>query len=592
MLTKFQELTNFFKSYNGYSNDKNLKLPSNTIIAQTRNREEFEMLLKQKRQLKYIQSQWRNNKNIINQNYLQVESLRLPAYYDYDIMSNHELIGRALEIYAQEVMTKDAKKNAINIRSSNKKIKNLLETLFYNVLNVNINGYSWAYQAIKNGDCFLHLDIDDERGIVGVKQLPAIHMERIENDYINSLISNDKDEITFRWKENAIVEFKYWSIGHIRLLLDDRKMPYGTSLLEKARRLWRNVLLAEDAMLSIAMIRGIDRLIFSVDVGTIDPDAVDQYVQDFASNFKRTSSVDPSTGQRDLKDMIHGIDQDYFIPKRGSNDASKIEKLEGKSEMDTNVVDYLMKKLVATLGIPLTYLNMEDRSGADKTLAMQDVNVAKTVGRIQESILTEFNKMAMIHLLILGYEDELDNFELSFNTPSIQEEMMRLELLEKRISLYQSATDPSNGISAYSVTRAKQEILGFSGDDIMLDMKQQRLEKAAIGELEVTNQIIPKSGIFDEVDAIYGNPDANPDFENADTPEQLGGGGGGGFSGGSSLDDMGGDGLSADDLSDDAPTDDATDDSTDLNADDATQNTNVNDSLMFYIRKINKLLTG
>lgn len=596
MLTKFQQLTNFFRNNNDYSVDGNYKLPNNTVIAQARSQEEFEVIKAQKRQLKYIKNQWKNNKNILNQNYLQVEALRIPAYYDYDVMSNHEIIGRALEIYAQETMTKNEKGNVLTIKSKNKKVKKVLETLFYNILNINVNGYSWAYQTIKNGDCFLHLDVDDERGIVGVRQMPVMNMERVEYDYINGLISNEKEDTFFRWKENAIIEFKYWSIAHFRLILDDRRMPYGTSMLEKMRRLWRNILLAEDAMLSIQLIRGIDRLVFYVEVGAIDPDSIDQYIQDFASNYKRSVKVNSQTGQKDLKDLIHGIDQDYYIPKRGNNDSSKIEKLEGKSEMDTTVVDYLMKKLASTLGIPLSYLNLDDRSGADKSLAMQDVNFAKNIVRIQENLLLEFNKIAMTHLILLGMEDELDNFVLSLNNPSIQDEMLRLDLLQKKFDVYSSATDPSNqGISPYSITKAKLEILGFTNDEIIEDIKQQRYEKAVSGELEITNQIIPKSGLFNDIDALYGNPNANIDFSDSNQQGQLGGGssgGGGGFSGDSSLDDLGGDDELniGDDSTENSDDNESTGDQNIPELD--LKDDNINDSLANFLKKYNKIMMG
>lgn len=547
MATKFQQLSQLFKNVNSYSTDKFVSIPNQSVIAQANNRQEFEEIKRQKQQLKYLKSVWHNVKYVNQSNQLVHEAQRIPAYYDYDLMSYHEIIGRALEIYTEEVVTKGTNGTILNISSQSRSVENELIKLFRNVLNVDINLYSWVYQTIKNGDCFLHLDLDDDAGVVNARQLPVSEIERIENDYVGSLLNshNKIDDTIFRWRGNNIIDFKYWTVAHFRLLLDDRKAPYGVSLLEKCRRLWRNLLLAEDSMLSMQLIRGVDRLVFKIDIGNIDPDDEEAYIQSIANRFKRTIKVDPATGQLDLKSQIAAIDQDYFIPKRGANDTSTIDQLQGKASMDTTVVDYFTKKLVATLGFASLDQIIDSNKSEGKTLSMQDITLARTVSRIQQHILTELNKIAIIHLVLVGMENEIDNFQLSFNNPSTQMEIMNLDLLSSKINLYKEATDPANGIAAFSVTYAKRHILGMSDEAILEDLKQQRIERAAMGELEITNQVIPKSGIFDDIDKIYGNPDAQVDFTQAGAEGggEMGGspfgGGGGGIGGG--LGDLGGD---------------------------------------------------
>jgi hypothetical protein len=542
MSTKYQDLTAYFKSLNSYSSDEMHDLPTDTVIYKgsgKKDRAEYERVKLQKQQTKYLKKQWSSVKYATEQQKLIHEAQRLPAYLDYDLMSYHEIIGRALEIYAEESVCQNDEGNVLNIVSSNDRIKDELQDLFFNRLHVHTNLYVWTYETIKNGDCFLHLDLDDELGVVSARIIPPTEMERIEGDYADRFLNNTKEETKFRWRTQSIIEFKYWSIAHFRLLLDQKKLPYGASILEKARRLWRNLLLAEDAMLSMQIIRGIDRLAYYVDVGNIDPDDVPAYINEYAQEFKRKVHVDEN-GQINLKHNILAIDQDYFIPKRGNNDSSKIEKIEGQTQMDTNVVDYLMKKLIATLGIPQPYLNYDNTAGEGKTLSMQDIRVARTVQRIQQAMLMEMNKIAMIHLILLGLEDQIGNFQLSLNNPSIQSEILKLDLLSQKMALFKDATDLSGGIAPYSVTRAKKEILNMSNDEIVLDMEQQRLERAAIEELENTPEVIPKSGIFKNVDAIYGDPSAQlnaGDEEDMDGDDlSFSGGGGGGSIGGGNMD--------------------------------------------------------
>jgi len=529
--TVFQNLTSFFKkNLDQADNNDFVDLNFNPTLVKTKSKEEFEKLRLQKQQQKYLKSQWKKARNVVDRNVLIHEAQRIPAYYDYDMMSYHELIGRALEIYTEEAVNMNEDGRILNIFSEKERVKEELNNLFYNKLKIHTNLPVWTYQTIKYGDCFLHLDLDSDKGIVDCKQLPAIEIERIESDYASRFAKNRTfdDETVFRWKSEHLIDFKYWAIAHFRLLLDETRLPYGVSILEKCRRLWKNLLLAEDAMLSLQLIRGIDRLVYYVEVGNLDPDDVTPFIEELANKFKRTIHVDPNTGQIDLKHNILGIDQDIFIPKRGNNDGSRVDKVEGQSNMDTSVVDILTKKLIATLGVPMPYLSYEEMAGEGKTLSMQDIRFARTTARIQQAMIMELNKIAMIHLILVGLEDEANNFSLTMNNPSIQAEMLRIELLAQKVSLYRDAIDFSSGIAAMSATRAKQKIFNMTDDEIKLDLQQQRLERAAYFELEKTDQVIPKSGIFDEIDSIYGNPNASTTSTEDGEEEGISGGMGGG----------------------------------------------------------------
>lgn len=544
--TKYQDIDNFFKKYNSYSGD-DINIDPSELVASAKDKKEFEVLKLQKQQKKYLKSQIKKVGRVIDQRTLLHEAQRIPAYYDYDIMAFHELIGRALEIYTEEAVTPDESGKILNIYSENSRVKEELDNLFFNNLNVHSTLPIVIYQTIKNGDFFWHLNIDDEFGVVDAKELPAIEMERIEGSFMSRLMNRNLNdgEIRFRWKNDNIVDFPYWTVAHFRLMLDQDRLPYGTSILEKCRRLWKNLVLAEDAMLSMQIIRGVDRLIYNIDVGNIDPEDVPAYLDEIADNFKRKIKVDQKTGQYDLKHNLLAIDQDLFIPKRNNNDATKVEKLEGTQQIDTSVFDKLMEKLVAALGVPLSYLNYKETAGEGKTLSMQDIRFARTVQRIQQSVIQELNKIAIVHLIALGLEEELDSFYISMNNPSIQKQMLEMELLAQQVSLYRDATDFSSGIAAMSSTNAKKKIFGWSEDEIKNDLLQQRMERAAILELEKTDSVIPKSGIFDDIDNLYGDPDAAQDGEGGDDA-QLGGAGGGGGAGMGAL--GGGDDISLDDL--------------------------------------------
>ena len=246
---------------------------------------------------------------------------------------------------------------------------------------------------------------------------------------------------------------------------------------------------------------------------------------------------------------------------------------------------------MAALGIPLTYLSYSETAGEGKSLAMQDIRFAKTIVRIQQAIVQELNKMAAIHLVLVGMKDQVGNFMLSMTNPSMQSDILHTELLSQKMDLYNAAIDNSSGIAAYSVTKAKKEILGMSEKEIIEDIKKVRSETAVKQELDRTQDIIPVSGIFDDVDAIYGSvSDGITDGNNSSEEDSLGslGGGGGGSSGlGGGL----GDTSELDGLGDDvSELDDTSEPNTDEDID--ITDDNLEERVFKTLSKLNKLIKG
>ncbi len=306
------------------------------------------------------------------------------------------------------------------------------------------------------------------------------------------------------------MEFQSWEIAHFRLLGDDRKLPYGTSMLEKIRRIWKQLLLSEDAMLIYRTSRAPERRVFKVYVGNMDDKDVEPYIQRIANKFKRDQVVDSKTGNVDLRMNQMAVDQDYFIPVRDPAQTNPIETLAGAQNLgEIADIEYIQKKMLAALRIPKAFLGFEEVVGDGKTLALMDIRFARTINRIQKSIIQELNKIALIHLYLLGLEDELDNFTLSLTNPSAQSDLLRIEQWKEKITLYKDATSDQSqiGILPVSHTWAKKNILGMSDSEVILDLQQQRIERAIGFELTNTQNVIKRSGVFDDVDSKYGVPE-------------------------------------------------------------------------------------
>ena len=458
----------------------------------------------------YLSNQWQKIDNELYTKSVYYEPTRLASYYDYESMEFTPEISAALDIYAEEATTPSEKGYVLTLYSESTRIKSILGDLFNNILDITTNLPMWIRNTCKYGDNFVYLKIDPEKGIIGCNQLPNLEMERSEGEsYLNQLSNDDakSHKVEFKWREKDI-KFNSWEVAHFRLLGDDRRLPYGTSMLEKCRRIWKQLLLAEDAMLVYRTSRAPERRVFKVFVGNMDDKDVESYIQKVANKFKRDPVVDPQNGNVDLRMNQMAVDQDYFIPVRDQAAPSPIETLPGATNLSEIAdIEYIQKKLLASLRIPKAFLGFEEVVGEGKNLALLDIRFARTINRIQKAIIQELNKIAIIHLYVLGFEDELENFSLGLTNPSTQAELLKLEQWQTKITLYKDAVgDPGSGIAPVSATWAKKFILGMSDEEIKLDLQQQRFEKALAGELENTKEVIKKTGIFNTVDKLYGAP--------------------------------------------------------------------------------------
>ena len=484
-----------------------------------------------------------SNEVLVNHKIISIEpygvvpvyDLTVPGYKNFatDTIFSHNTpeIGAALDIYAEESTTTDENGFMLQIYSESKRIKSVLTDLFNNVLDINTNLPMWTRNTTKFGDNFIYLKLDPEKGIVGCNQLPNIEIERLEPGGEDKTVSQStnkviNDSLKFRWK-NKTMEFQPWEVAHFRLLGDDRKLPYGTSILEKARRIWKQLLLAEDAMLIYRTSRAPERRVFKVFVGNMDDNDVEAYVNRVANKFKREQVVDSKTGNVDMRYNQMAVDQDYFVPVRDPSAPSPIETLPGASNLgDIADIEYIQKKLVTALRIPKSFLGFEEVVGDGKTLSIQDIRFARTINRIQKCMLAELNKIAIVHLFLLGFEDEISNFTLGLTNPSVQSDLLKIDVWKEKIMLYRDAvSDPGSGVAAVSATWAKKHIFGFSDEEIRLDLQQQRIERAVGQELLNTALVIKKTGLFDNIDKLYGDVSGSTTGENATaTPGDTGSG--------------------------------------------------------------------
>ena len=362
---------------------------------------------------------------------------RSERYIDFDQMEYMPEIASSLDIYADEMTTLQALRPMLNINCTNEEIKAVLDLLYHNILNIEYNLFGWCRTMCKYGDFMLYLDIDDKMGVQSAIALPLQEVDRLEG-----LDSTNPNYVQYQWN-SAGMTFENWQVAHFRILGNDKYAPYGSSVLEPARRIWRQLTLMEDAMMAYRVVRSSERRVFKIDVGAIPPQDVEGYMQKIVSQLKRHSIVDKDTGRVDLRYNPLSIEEDYYIPVRQGS-ATDITNLAGGSNTtEIDDIKYLRDKLFSALKIPQSYLSMGEGATEDKTtLAQKDIRFARTVQRLQRTVIHELEKIVIIHLYTLGFRgDDLINFKLSLNNPSKIAELQEIEHWKAKFDIAGAATE-------------------------------------------------------------------------------------------------------------------------------------------------------
>ena len=555
--TIFQRLTNLITTSGTLSPSNktvNYTLPStsgNEVLYTFNNKADYEKKMTLLKQQKLLSYQWLKSGYDTSIQQAAGSNTIKQAYIEHDRMDLWPEIGAALDIYAEEACVQNPKTcQVINVHSKSDRIKSVLDDLFVNRLDVNVMLEMITRSLCKYGNEFMLLNIDSENGVMGWRELPVREMTRVEGGMLTAYggayaapmqadLGNMKpNEVRFVWDgHNEQNPYRNWQVAHFRLIKDSFYLPYGSSILNKARRHWKILSMMEDAMLLYRLERSIERRIFKVNVGLIDDADVPAFLQEFMNNVKRAPIIDPMTGMMDLRKNFLDVSADYVIPVRSGQDPTSIETLAGaQNQTSMDDIEYIEKKVFAGLRIPKEFLNFQDSQGKSQNLSILDIRFARNVMSVQKALLMELNKIAIIHLYLLGFEDEITNFSLTMTNPSNQLEQLVLDNQQKRINNATMAlAEQGCGIPIMSWHKVQKEIMGLTDAEISDMLNEIRLETAIAVELQLTSQIIKKTNVFRKVDNLYGEPGAKYDYSQL---QGDGGGLGGGMGGGAPM--MGG----------------------------------------------------
>jgi hypothetical protein len=385
------------------------------------------------------------------QNY---KSARVQIYADYDAMDTDAIIASALDIISDECTLKNEQGEVLQIRSSDENIQRLLYNLFYSVLNIEFNLWSWIRNMCKYGDFYLKLEIAEKYGVFNVIPFSSYNIAREEG-----YNPKNPNEVRFKFDPNAAISsttgysaaknesdpglyFDNYEMAHFRLTGDVNYLPYGRSYLEPARKLFKQYVLIEDAMLIHRIVRAPEKRVFYVNIGAIPPGEVENFMQRMINKMKKTPLMDPQTGQYNMKYNMQNMLEDMYIPVRGNDQSTRIDTAKGLDYNGIEDVQYFREKLFAALKIPKAFLGYEKDLTGKATLAAEDIRFARTIERLQRIVTSELTKIALVHLYANGYTNEsAANFTLSLTNPSIIYDQERIALFKEKIDLANQAME-------------------------------------------------------------------------------------------------------------------------------------------------------
>jgi len=402
---------------------------------------------------------------------LAYQASRIELFRDYDTMDMDPIIASALDIYADECLTQNEMGFILNIKADDNNIKKILENLYYDILNIEFNLWSWTRNMCKYGDFYLKMYISPEYGVYLVEPLSAYNVSRVENsDPMNK--NYVKYQVSF--ESGVMEELENYQVAHFRLISDSNFLPYGKSMIEGGRRVWKQLSLMEDAMLIHRIMRAPDKRVFKIDIGNIPPSEIDNFMERTISKLKKVPYIDEQTGDYNLRFNMQNMVEDFYLPVRGSDSGTDIQPLSGMEFTGIDDIEYLRNKMMAALKIPKAFLGYEEDLSGKATLAAEDIRFARTIARIQKILVSELTKIGIVHLYSQGYTDEnLVDFRLELTNPSTIFEKEKVDIWGAKVGVAKDMMENK----LFSKKWIYAHVFNMSDEDV-LDTKSEVVEDA------------------------------------------------------------------------------------------------------------------
>lgn len=411
---------------------------------------------------------------------LNASENRANYYQVFDQMDGCPFIHRGLQVIADDACQKNIDGDTVKVYSDDEDIKEILEKLFHERLNLNKELWSIFFETCKLGDNFYEVIPDSYEHpteISRIRYLDPRKTNRIEkngklafytyrtdldtNDYSTGINNDNKA------KQEVIYKLQPWQVIHFKIT-DKKFAPYGGSLLSPGVQAYRRYSMLEDAMLVYRLARVPERRVIKVDIGNLSTAEGMRAIQKIKDNNRAHSILDEK-GNIQKNAVALSLLDDMYIPVREGQSGTEVTTLQpGVGLNNIDDIRHFRDEILWILNIPPEYLGFTSDQGGGAmagkgSLAMQDVKFARFIERIQYYVEEGLTKIAAIELFFKKKKKaDLKNFKLELTPPSNVKEIMDIEYLNQKINLVSAMLGtqlfPKDFILKYVMKMSRKEI--------------------------------------------------------------------------------------------------------------------------------------
>lgn len=299
--------------------------------------------------------------------------------------------------------------------------------------------------------------------------------------------------------------------------------PYGQSVLESVFTVWRQLELLQQSLIIYRVVRAPEKRVYYIDVGNLSgprrQQAIEQQRLRLMQKQTKKKGLD---GSMDSEYDPHSTTEDIFIPTNSQGKGSRIETLQGGSNLgEIADVEFFVKKLAAGLRIPNSSI---DSQGDQDRNTNSDMRVG-TVYAVEMRYLGHVKRIARV--LARTLNDEWKNFcekrnvivpqgiTLIINDPNSYAKYKNMEVWQQQLNLFASSQQASSLSKKFILQKY-----------MMMDQEElQQNETMKLTEMGVDQETIKKMLPGDIDNIVYGDKSRLKEY-GIEPPEDDGFGGG------------------------------------------------------------------
>jgi hypothetical protein len=429
----------------------------------------------------------------------------------YREMSLQPEIVKAVHSIVNEIVVEDESQNIVDLSLDDfedeempPQIKQSFKAEFKNVLKL-LEFHTHAFEILCryyiDGRLYYHIIIDPKQEEAGIQELRFLDPRKIrkvrevskkmngaggtleqkvttvstKNEYYIYTEAGLNAKTNFSNTPTTALKIAKDAIAHVTSGLTNADNTMVLSYLHAAIKIMNQLRYLEDATIIYRITRAPERRVFYIDVGNLPKFKAEQYMRDMMVKHRNKLSYDTSSGEIKQDTKFTTMLEDIWIPRRGGDQGTKIDQLEGGQTLgQMDDVLYFQKKLYMALNVPIGRLDPEylNALGRATEITRDEIAFAKFVARLRRKFnglfLNILRTQLVLKRVILPEEFDRISHRIRFKyaKDNHSEELKNQEILMTRMEILQQMQTTGVVGKYYSNKEVQTKILYQTEDDI------------------------------------------------------------------------------------------------------------------------------